>query len=570
MADETRPDPLPGPQHPGQAQSWGAREDAPTEWIGTGPPPPDEPAGAGSESGSGDGGRRRWIAPVAVIAAVVLIGGGAFAAYSVLSGGGSQPAVAIPASALAYGRIDLDPSADQKINMVRLLRNVPEFEEETGITSDTDDLRKRLFEKALEEEEGCGDLSYDDDIKPWIGERAGFAVLPPDEGSEPDGLVVLQVSDEDATRDGIAALQECSRVGDDSEDEELGLAFVDDYALLAETQDLADQFAQEAEDDPLADSDAFQADVDALDGEGLASFWVDLDAVVEFAEESDPDIASPLTAYGFDDWGSMAVALRAKSDAMELVSVSDGDLPLLGPGDGSDTVGDVQQLPDSTLMALGFTGGGDAVTKLWERLGTLSEEELEGELGSGGLDGLADQFEAQYGITLPDDIAVLLGDEFTLALDSEGFDSLASSGEPDPSAINLGARMRTDGDAVRDLVSRVQDLVAVQFGVTFDIAEADLDDGIVLAANDGYAQKLAEDGSLGDSDVFRSAVADAGSASSVFFLDFDKISEVSESLPQGQAMTDDVSAGLEVVRAFGFSVTDDGDYVRSTARLVFD
>ena len=563
MADDSRPD-----QQGGQ---WGTREDAPTEWIQTGQPPPDEPTGASSDAGSG-GGRRRWIAPVAAIAAVVLIGGGAFAAYSVLGGGGSQPAVAVPSSALAYGRIDLDPSADQKINMVRLLRNVPEFEEETGITSDTDDLRKRLFEKALEEEKGCSDLTYDDDIKPWIGERAGFAVLPPDEGSEPDGLVVLQVSDEDAARDGIAAVQECSRLGDDSEDGELGLAFVDDYALLAETQDLADQFATEAEDEPLADSDAFQADIDALDGEGLASLWIDIDAAVEFAEKSDPDVAASLKSYGFDDWGSMAVALRAKSDAMELVSVSDGDLPLLGPGeDGADTVGDVQQLPDSTLMALGFTGGGDAVTTLWERLGTLSEEELEGEVGAGGLDDLAAQFEAQYGITLPDDIAVLLGDEFTLALDSEGFDSLASGGEPDPSAINVGARMRTDADAVRDLVSRVQDLVAVQFGVTFDIAEADLDDGIVLAANDAYAQQLAEDGTLGDSDVFQSAVADADSASSVFFLDFDKVSEVSESLAEGgQAMPDDVSDGLEAVRAFGFSVTDDGDYVRSTSRLVFD
>jgi hypothetical protein len=131
--------------------------------------------------------------------------------------------------------------------------------------------------------------------------------------------------------------------------------------------------------------------------------------------------------------------------------------------------------------------------------------------------------------------------------------------------------MRTDADAVRDLVTRVQDLVSVQFGLSFDIAEADLEDGIVLASNDSYADMLAEDGSLGDSDVFQSAVADADSAASVFFLDFDKVDEVSDALDQsGEAMPDDVSAWVEAVRAFGFSATDDGDYTRSTSRLVFD
>jgi hypothetical protein len=263
----------------------------------------------------------------------------------------------------------------------------------------------------------------------------------------------------------------------------------------------------------------------------------------------------------------VAVALRAQSDAMELVSVSDGDLPLLGPGDGeSEPVSDVQRLPDSTLAALGFTGGGDAITSLWEKVGSMSEEELGGE----GLQAYADQIEAQFGISLPEDVAVLLGDELTLALDSEGFDSLASGAEPDPSAINFGARMRTDADAVRDLIGRVQDLVAAEAGVTFDIAEADLDDGIVLASNDGYAQTLAEDGGLGDSDVFQSAVDDPATATSVLFLDFDKMSEVSESIQGGEALPPDVSDGLKALRAFGFSMSDAGEYNRSTARLVFD
>ena len=116
-----------------------------------------------------------------------------------LSGGGPQPAEAIPSSAIAYARIDLDPSADQKINVVQLLRNVPEFEEATGITSDTDDLRKRMFELALEDSEGCSDIDYDDDIEPWIGDRAARRRDARRRGGgSPEPLLVLQMSDEDA------------------------------------------------------------------------------------------------------------------------------------------------------------------------------------------------------------------------------------------------------------------------------------------------------------------------------------------------------------------------------------
>lgn len=65
-------------------------EHAPTEWIGSGDPPHDGP-GCDAETGSG----------------------------------GAQPDEAIPAGALGYVRVDLDPSAEQKINALRLLRSVP-------------------------------------------------------------------------------------------------------------------------------------------------------------------------------------------------------------------------------------------------------------------------------------------------------------------------------------------------------------------------------------------------------------------------------------------------------------
>ena len=557
-----------GPGQPAQGTAQGSGQHAETEWIGSGDPPQ---AGGPPRDGS-DGPRkpgRRALVVGAAVAAVLLVGGGGVLAFQLLSGGGPQPADAIPASAMAYARIDLDPSADQKINAVRLLRSVPQFEEETGITSDTDDLRKRLFELALEEEEACSDLTYDDDIAPWIGDRAGAAALPAAEGEEPDALVVLQVSDEAAARDGVQALIDCGSSEDEAEGPG-GIAFVGEYLLLAETQELADEFAADAEEQPLSEAEGFSADMAALDGEGLMSFWVDLDQVVTYAEqEDDTETVEFLEAMGYDELGSLSVAVRAQSDALELVYAGRGDLLKLGLG-SDEPVGDVQDLPESTLMAVAFTGGDEAINRLWETLAGLESFGSDGGFGPGALEEFATEVEGETGLAIPEDVGVLLGDEFTMAVDSEGFE-LTEDGAPDPATINVGARMRTNAAAASDLVTRVEALLSEQ-GVPFEIAQQEVDDGLVIAANEDYAERLASDGGLGDSDVYDAAVADADEAVSVLFVDIDKGTELADRIAGdlGTPLPAEVSETLEVFRALGVSTTVDGDYTRTTTRLVFD
>ncbi len=552
MSDAQQPRPY--------GQQAGSKQ-APTEWIGSQQPPGQGTGPDAGNDGDGGGGRRRLLVVGAAAAALVLIVGGGVLAFQVLSGGGPQPADAIPDDAIAYARIDLDPSAEQKVNAVRLLRSVPEFEEETGITSETDDLRRRLFEEALADSEGCSEVDYDNDIAPWIGDRAGAAAMPGTDGAEPKPLLVLQVTDEGAARDGIEALLECS----EEEDEPAGLAFVGDYALLAETQGEADDYAAAAEESPLSEDEAFGADMEALDGEGIASFWVDLDAVLGYLEQSDPETAQMLEAAGYDDVGSISAAIRAQSDALEFVAATTGEAFAVG---SSEPAGDVQALPESTLMALGFTGGGDAVDKFWEQLLELEGSGVVGEFGS--IEEFAAQIEAQTGLVIPDDIGTLLGEEFTLAVDSGGFEIVPETGAPDLSTINVGARLRTDAEAAADLVSRVQALLA-QSGIPFELAQQEVDGGLVIAANEGYADALASGGDLGDADVFDSAVADSDDAVAVLFLDLDKLDELVDRVAGelGEDVPPEVSDTLDVLSAFGVSSVVDGDYNRTTVRLVF-
>jgi len=172
-------------------------------------------------------------------------------------------------------------------------------------------------------------------------------------------------------------------------------------------------------------------------------------------------------------------------------------------------------------------------------------------------------------LAIPEDVGVLLGDEFTMAVDSEGFE-LTEDGAPDPTTINVGARMRTDAAAASDLVTRVEALLSEQ-GVPFEIAQQEVDDGLVIAANEDYAERLASDGGLGDSDVYDAAVADADEAVSVLFVDIDKGTELADRIAGdlGTPLPAEVSETLEVFRALGVS-TVDGDYTRTTTRLVFD
>lgn len=548
-AQQGRPDGQPG------------SEQAPTEWIGSHEPPGPGAGPEARDAGGAGGGRRRMLVVGAAAAALVLIVGGGVLAFQVLSGGGPQPADAIPDEAIAYARIDLDPSAEQKVNAVRLLRSIPQFEDETGITSDTDDLRRRIFEEALKGSEGCSEIDYDDDIAPWIGDRAGAAAMPGTDGAQPKPLVVLQVTDEDAARTGIEALLDCS----EEDDEPGGLALTGEYALLAETQGEADDYAAAAEESPLSEDEAFGADMEALDGEGIASFWVDLDAVIAYTQESEPETAATLEALGYDEVGSISAAIRAQSDALEFVAATTGEAFAVG---SDEPAGDVQALPESTLMALGFTGGGDAVDKFWDQLLELEGSEVMGAFGS--IEEFATQIEAQTGLVIPDDIGTLLGDEFTLAVDSEGFEIVPDTGAPDLSTINVGARLRTDAAAAADLVSRVQALLA-QSGVPFELAQQEVDGGLVIAANEGYSDALASGGDLGDADVFESAVADSDAAAAVLFLDLDKLDELVDRVAGelGEELPPEMSDTLDVLRAFGVSGVADGDYNRTTFRLVF-
>src|SRR5690348_13237844 len=163
--------------------------------------------------GTAPTGRNRAVVITVVAALVVaVLGGGAWAAYSFLSGAGPRPEEALPTSTVAVASIDLDPSAGQKIAAIKTIRKFPSLKKALGLRAD-DDLRKFIFDKATESGD-CSGLSFDKSVKPWVGKRAAFGAVDLG-GDTPAPVIALQITDRDKARTGFSRIAGCAGAGED-------------------------------------------------------------------------------------------------------------------------------------------------------------------------------------------------------------------------------------------------------------------------------------------------------------------------------------------------------------------
>src|SRR5690625_4363133 len=221
------------------------------------------------ESGSSKSGRRGLLIGGGIVGSLLLVGGGIFAAVAFLGSSGPHPYEALPASSFAYAEIDFDPESDQKTAYLGLKDQL------TDIFDADEDFE--LFETVSE---ALGDdLDYATDVEPWIGDRIGLSAITDEESV--DGFIAYlayQVDDADA----LAQVRENFDV--------TTLLFEDYLVIASEERD--DLLPDDGFADVLADKEHFKSDLGSLDGNTIASGWVDLTVVNEFSDEilSDPTL----------------------------------------------------------------------------------------------------------------------------------------------------------------------------------------------------------------------------------------------------------------------------------------
>jgi hypothetical protein len=548
------------------------------------------PAAPGDAPGGRSGRRTAWVVGGAV-AVLGIVGAGAWAALSFLSSG-PQPAEALPASTLAYASIDLDPSGAQKIEALRTLREFPALRDRLGLHA-TDDVRRLVFEE-MQRSGTCPDVDYGRDVEPWLGDRMAVAAVARS-GGDPTPVLVLQVSDEDAARTGLAKLVDClgpdvgtddgsgSGTSDDGAGSADSAAFAisDGWALIGADQQTVDGVERAAARSTLADDGAYRQWTEAAGDQGIATFYVSPDAGDALAEElggveslggalldppatvasasASPAAYTPARAgsgtglQALKDFGGLGATLRFDDGSLELEVAADAGQyadALAASGSGTDMV---RSLPADTVAAAGF-----GLRDGW--FGALVDQ-MAASSGSTP-DQLMADLAKESGLDLPADAETLAGDSLALAVGPD-FDPSVFFGPDSAAHVPVGVKVHGDAAGIQRVLGKVRD----RMGADADLlASSSAGDVVAVGPSEAYRRQLLGDGRLGDSEVYRNVVRESDRAAGVLFVDFDAAGWL-DSLASDDP---ELATNLKPLQGLGVSTWVDGGVSHAVLRVTTD
>ncbi len=469
---------------------------------------------------------------------LLAVGAAAFGAYTWLTTTGPQPAEALPSDTLGYVSIDLDPSGSQKIAALKTLEKFPTAQrwlDDEGIGS-SDDIRQVIFAKIQEEEDACEELDFDDDIRPWLGDRFAVAAIELGEGPAPVG--VLQVKDGDAAQDKVErVIEACGGNPDDG-----GLAINGDWLIIAETDEIAEQVADDAASSSLSDDSDFQRWTEEAGDPGIVAMYLspaagrvlsdqlgglgsllqgtdvtdcwsgDLDDGCLAPEGLDQGLVPPQTTQALEDFGGLAVAVRFDDGSLEVEMAGDAEAAGLGSLTSSDSGAEViSTLPEDTAAALGVGFEAGWFGEILDYVEVTSGGEID-------IDELLAQAEGELGLSLPEDAETLLGESAAIAVGSD-FDPGTFFTSETGAGLPIGIKVKGDPEAIRGVLDKLKATAPTAEDAELFSTESD-DDYIVIGPDTDYLSALLDDGGLGGTDTFQDVVRE-DDLTSIFFINFD-------------------------------------------------
>jgi hypothetical protein len=323
----------------------------------------------------------------------------------------------VPDTAIAYVTVNTDFSGDAWERFGNLAKALdPDFEP----------VGDQLADQAAE---GDGEVDFEQDVEPWLGESGGAAVLSVDakaaEGGDAEAAVDgaeafiwLEVADREAFDDFAKKrdFTEGDTVGDftlwTNKDEDGAVAVSDDLAFYADSEEQLTSIV-EFDGDSITSVDGIDAAIDGVDlDDALATVVVNGEGVRE-AAKSDDQLKSLADLEQLDGFEAMALGFGAEEDGMRI----DGNVALAEDGDSENIKHDVfMELPETTVLAVGGVNLGGLVKGAVEGAG---ESNPQIQQGAGALS-------AVLGVTI-DDLADAMDGEFALGVSAadEGLGALA-------------------------------------------------------------------------------------------------------------------------------------------------
>ena len=492
---------------------------------------------------------------------------------------GARAAGITPGDTLAFLSVNLEPSVEQKRNLLSIFRRFPGVKDE--VQGDFDDARDKLLDEITEE----GGLDYAKDVKPWLGKEIAVAFLGFDDtngDNEPQVAVLVETTDK---AKATAALEKTTSAGEFEGQFrviENFVVFTDQSGETGETATL-DAFAVQATKGSggLADSKGFTTVVDKLADDRLMLAWADTKALFDKLGEQFGD--------GFDDFGfpglgfigdeskagPVAVDLHAEQSAI----VIDGYAVATGETN-SQKAELTRSLPVDTLGALTVFDLKGVAVEAFEFFG--------GAGGTGGDDPLS-AFEEASGVNIREDVLSWMEGEIVITAGAiptgREFPDFALVIEPtdrdkaEAGVTKIAEALAGEGFPLdeRQIAGTTAYVVPEPFLDGIQPAMALFDDRFVLANSPAYLETLAKAASpdFASTDSY-DAVLGKGSSSDTSFQLVVRIDPIREAIERRipaseQADYDaEVKANIEPLDAFGISSRRDGDVHRLSMRLTFD
>jgi Protein of unknown function (DUF3352) len=263
-------------------------------------------------------------------------------------GGGLESSLAyIPADTPFVVAIETDVEGDQYQALDDILGRFP----------GGDGIKQRFLG---EFEEGAGDVSFEEDVKPLLGNP--FVVSGTDPASLIEGsgdtpfIAAVQVADTDAL-DRLIEKSDPEERGEVAGatlygDDGTSFAVEDDMVVFASSQDLVESAVERADGDDHLDVETFEEGLEGLPDESIARLYFDLQALIE--QDPDTQVARQIewvaalrtlgmTASVEED--SVDIEFNLRTDGGEL---GDEDLPLAAGDEGARVV----RLPGEIALSL--------------------------------------------------------------------------------------------------------------------------------------------------------------------------------------------------------------------------
>ena len=567
--------------------------------------------------------RSRLLAGIATVMALV-VGGGAYAAWSVLNGGGTQPDQILPATTVAFVKLDLNPSAGQKLDLYRLLQKFPAA---THLQSSDSDFSGWIT-RQLSQSVTTGGLNFAKDIKPWLGDRFAVALVPlrSKAGAQtPEPVVVLAETDQTAA---AAAMNKLRALGDSS----LGYAFTDGYVVVSPSlKSGAAAVVTAGHASPLSGNKQFQSDIASLNSDQVITAWMDAGRVGKLLQQgiaaalSGPFSATSSSGSGTSSAGSVSISGPAPTGYPKVNSngsitlpdgttitpppgasvppdaFSAGSAPGSGSGSGAVSGSGTGAVPGGPLSPLSAFGSlspfaGSSFGSSWQgrwvlgvhatgngieiQVKTLGGTASVAVPPLGQLNEVAPDAFVVFAVSRPDRAVASAWQQAEQAGAVAALASEAkSSGVKLPADIEnlVGSRLvvSVGGDVSAPAflaVARSTDPAAGQavltklFGASgLQLSSAVRDGQLFVGSSQGVADGPTSAGPTASS-LFRDAVADPGQAQEIAFVDLGPVWSASANDSGGPSAA--VQAELRHIAAVGLSSVTTGTTSTTTVRLI--